>query len=49
MLCPHDTVDGSEIRRENPPGMVLKLVVNNGINYLIIIFWTCMIHHVMIV
>ena len=28
------TVDGLfEIRRENPPGMVLKPVVNNGINY----------------
>ena len=30
----NDTVDGSfEIRRSPPPGMVLKPIVNNGINY----------------
>ena len=28
------TVNGSDIPRPLPPGMVLKSVVNNGINYL---------------
>ena len=27
------TVDGSEIPSKTPPGMVLKPIVNNGINY----------------
>ena len=47
----YDTVDGSEIRRENHLGMVLKPVVNHGISttnlncfFFLTAFWTINIY-----